>query len=494
VSLNRASGQLEPFVSALIDTHVNYSFAIGGTPLVGPGAQVNVAFSPEGNVTQLLYSTHGLAAGTEMPVLPADMASEKCQELYGGPDSSPVKPTLAYYAPPLSTGANFVLPHFDCNAGALGQDGATPLQQLVPALDDPRFVPKLFLEAISPDGKSIAAELSVTGGRAPYSVQWTSSNADLSGVPTDQFSLNYAIGPRDGVFPSSETLKAVVTDANGIQVGESQVIPLVPGDIITAVIPAATDGASVDLGRTGQGLFAPAAVGGVTDFGIERAVSDMCSGNVSGYSARMDDEAFKRFHWTGQSAWERDFKQSADHDVMVDNVDETFYCGHGSGQGFTFESNKDDGNLTYLDPRISANGDWGDIDLEWLALLSCQVLKGTHNGLSWAQRWGPAFDGLHLLLGFQTNAYDWSNFGRRFADYQLGRSFGFVTITLPVRAAWFQAAAEEQPSGVQSVVMGVIGPGGLSNYNDYFWGQGPTGPDVREPSITGYWRVTMTNP
>ncbi|MDX1600560.1 MAG: DUF6345 domain-containing protein, partial [Anaerolineales bacterium] len=109
-------------------------------------------------------------------------------------------------------------------------------------------------------------------------------------------------------------------------------------------------------------------------------------------------------------------------------------------------------------------------------------------------RWGPAFGGLHQLLGFETNAYDWGNFGKRFAQYQLGRNFGFIEYTLPVRAAWFQAASEKQPSNVRSVVMGVIGPSGSSNYNDYFHGQGPMGPDIRGSDIRGYWRVTFTVP
>ncbi len=42
--------------------------------------------------------------------------------------------------------------------------------------------------------------------------------------------------------------------------------------------------------------------------------------------------------------------------------------------------------------------------------------------------------------------------------------------------------------------MGVYGPGGVNNYNDYFWGQGPVGPDIPRTSIQGYWRVVVTVP
>jgi hypothetical protein len=95
------------------------------------------------------------------------------------------------------------------------------------------------------------------------------------------------------------------------------------------------------------------------------------------------------------------------------------------------------------------------------------------------------------LLGFETNAYDWPNFGGRFADYMLGRNFGFTTITLPVRAAWIQAAAEEQPDSVVTIVMGVFGPGGLTSYNDFFHGQGAVSPDLRGSDIHGWWRVRV---
>ena len=40
-----------------------------------------------------------------------------------------------------------------------------------------------------------------------------------------------------------------------------------------------------------------------------------------------------------------------------------------------------------------------------------------------------------------------------------------------------------------AVAIGVIGPAGCSNYDDYFWGKGPVGPDIRGANIHGWWRV-----
>jgi hypothetical protein len=60
---------------------------------------------------------------------------------------------------------------------------------------------------------------------------------------------------------------------------------------------------------------------------------------------------------------------------------------------------------------------------------------------------------------------------------------------MPIRSAWFLARDGHQPSSVIAVTMGVIGPAGCSNYNDYFWGKGAVGPDIRGSNIKGYWRV-----
>ena len=231
-----------------------------------------------------------------------------------------------------------------------------------------------------------------------------------------------------------------------------------------------------------------AAVGGVVDYGMERAVSNMGSGIQSGFNSRMSGGgALRRFNFVGQSCWERDFKQGGnglDH-VYTDNVDLTYYIGHGYGGGFTFESNQNDGELYYTD----AIGAWGNSDMEWLALTSCQVLKDTYGGKKWYDRWIPDFDGLHIMLGFETNAHDWDGFGYAFADWLHGK-FGIFP-PVRVRDAWFLAKSEQQPAADIAVAIGVIGPGGCHNMNDYFHGRGPVGPDIRKNQVQGCWRLNF---
>lgn len=461
---------------AQLDTQVHYRFMLNGVPLIGPGAQVSVAFGPSGAPTQFVHSLYSLSEGELVQVIPPSEAAEQCAALFEG-RAAKYDPRLVYYAPPLlGGGAQTILPHYDCGGVIpVEQEQANLLRTLVPAVESSELLPAVNLSA-SLQGEVVFAEAQVSGGKAPYSFAWSSSSADLSGVPADASKVEYVIQPRDQ--SPVEIVQVVVTDANGIQAQASQALSSPIG--------------ARNLVVTGP-RARPALVGGVTDFGVERAVSDLGAGNQSGYVNRMDDEAFKRFNWTGPSAWEIDFKQGGggiDH-LYVDNVDTLFYIGHGWGGGFTFESNVNDGSIVPAD----VVGAWGNVDLEWLTLLSCQVLKAEHGGQMWWQRWGPAFDGLHLLTGFQTNAYDVPAFGGRFADYMLGRKILFFELPpLPVRSAWFQASLDKQPGGVQAVVMGVYGPNGLTSYNDYFWGQGNVSPDLRGNNIRGYWRVVVTVP
>ena len=53
-------------------------------------------------------------------------------------------------------------------------------------------------------------------------------------------------------------------------------------------------------------------------------------------------------------------------------------------------------------------------------------------------------------------------------------------------------AIDKEPSGVVYRSMGNIAPGGVTNIGDFFWGQGPTGPDISVAGRTGQWSITGT--
>jgi hypothetical protein len=450
-----------------LDTHVFFQFDLGGRSLIGPGANLRIAFGPGGEPTALQAAFRQLRQEGETPILSLDEAARRCAGRYPNLKGN-IRPQLAYYAPSMLLPAvQKILPCFVCG-GEASVDGqqVSLLQSIIPASEDPALTPSVSLEA-SAGGALVKAKATAAGGTPPYTYQWSSSSTDLSGLPPGASSIEYEATPR--ADETSETVRVIVTDANGIQAQASQTVEV-------------TGGAG--------GLLFTAAVGGVSDYGTERGVSDLCAAQQSAFNARFALDGYtRRFNWADSTAWERDFKQGGtglDH-LYVDNADITFYMGHGSGQGFTFENNHDDTLLRYTD----AVGAWGNLDQEWMALLSCSVIADSWGGLNWAQRWGPTFDGLHLLLGFSNTAYDEDGFGNAFAQWMLGYRIGFITLPpMPIRSAWFLAKDGNQPSSVIACTMGVLGPSGLSGYDDYFWGKGPVGPDVRGANIHGYWRVS----
>ncbi|MEN6308022.1 MAG: DUF6345 domain-containing protein [Anaerohalosphaeraceae bacterium] len=466
---NTAGALLLPAVQ--LDTRVAFQQFFGSIPVIGPGAQFSARLGPDGQTTQLHIARRLMEAGEQVPLLTPQTAAVRAFAASSGQFIPEGEARLVYFAPSLMhKNTQFLVPHYDLGGIAFGAEGqqANKLRKLVPAVDDLRLVPQLTLNA-SAQGNLVLATASVKGGTGPYSYRWFSSSVDLSQYPSDASSIEYYAIPRGQVGPEIVTVQ--VTDDNGIAVEASQTLQI------------------QFLLQTPAGKVGPLTAS-VFDFGTERGVSDLCAANQAGFINRfLADGVQPRFNWACGSAWEDDFKQppAGNDTTYVDNADIVFYCGHGYGGGFTFESNIDDDYLTSAD----AAGAWGNGDLEWLALLSCQVLRDTYNGQSWATRWGPAFDGLHLMLGFQTNAYDWSGFGGRFADWTLGRDFFIFKLPpLPVRAAWCQAKAEQQPASVEAVVMGVVGPGWvISGWNDYVWGKGPVSADIRDGNIQAYWRI-----
>ena len=240
------------------------------------------------------------------------------------------------------------------------------------------------------------------------------------------------------------------------------------------------------------------------NYGIEWGEQILGGTIYSRYIETMVGKAHKEYSFEGHQSWEKDFKDysvGGYDDYFVDNVDMSAYIGHGRGDSITFDTSVDDGRLL----STEVDGAWGNRDLEFQALQSCSVLRETWGGQKWNERWGPTFNGLHLLCGFQTLAYvGTSNLFKYFAINQYDNKFTILN-------SWINAAEDDQPEDTQAVVMGPLINKTLADtddyksvdssfshlhiahYNDHIHGKnGGPGKDVPKSSIKGFWRIVYT--
>ena len=457
-----------------LDTTVNVDYLLGDARVTGPGMRTSVTFGPQGGVQGLTLATRSVERAGFVGIVGPDTAQEQCRRLHGA--NTPLgEPELVYYAPRLTgsggTGrgtVSYLLPHYACQVPDRGTDKLTD-GRLVPAA--PELTP--FADLVSTrDGAAMTGELHVTGGQEPYRIQWSSSTRGaLKG--TDAVSYATAVRGRRQV---AETLTATVTDANGITTSVSSTL-------------GAAGGKAEATGYGGQG-------GELASVGIENTVDEwQCAqDSAAGFKSVMQARGHSvRFDWRGMNAWESDFKKTSaggSDSSYVDAVDAQWYTGHGSPGGITFKNTThQDGDITPSDVR------WGDnVDLEWMQLESCQVLRDTNGAHDYFARWAPAFDGLHLLNGFDTNANCVpGGTGRRFAEYLFPRSFLFVTFpALTVQQAWRQMATDLEPSGRVWRSISPARSGWVTNLDDKFWGQGNVGPDIPRSQIIGYVSISGT--
>jgi uncharacterized protein DUF6345 len=446
-----------------IDTSVSFRLELGGLPASGQGAKLRITFAPDGSVTQLSDTLRQLERGDDVPIISPDEAEKACAALYDRGVRQGA-PTLGYLLPALGA-VQEIYPHYTCNPST---EEGTQAHRQIPAVEG--VGPKAAIKA-SRSGDKVFATADASGGAAPYSYDWSSSTTTLD--ETEGSEIGYE---RRSRFKSEdETLTLEVVDANGLATTASVAMP--------------GDGDFEGGGVPGGGGFGTLAIG-PTDVGIEQTVDEwQCAQDSAiGFKSVMASHAVPTaFDWRGWAAFEKDFKDvslGGWDTTYVDNVDAQWYTGHGSPSSFTFKSSVDDKWLTPAEAR------WGDWDLEWLQLESCQVLADTNGTHNYFSRWGGTIDGLHILNGFHTNAYCiGGGTGRRFAEYLFPTWWRGA---LTVRNAWAQMAIDKEPSGVVYRSMGNIASNGATNIGDFFWGQGPTGPDIRISGRSGMWSITGT--
>ena len=445
-----------------IDTRVSVDLKLGGISYEGPGAKISASFSGDASVSQLKYGCRKLAKGELVNLLDSNKVKETCRAMYnlsspkGKYEKLEMRTRLFYYAPPLDQNKlATIIPYYECSGTAFYGDRKVELMPyIIPAITDKRYVPELSLKT-SMDNNKMEAAVNITGGVPPYQIQWSSSSIGMRSG--DATSITFDLFRRGKEM--QEVLNIKVIDNNGVSTHLNKLILFNPD-----LLPS---------------LFAPSSRDAATrDYGTENAVLNQFGGLDQGFINAMNaDGVHRKFTWGGLNAWEQDFKKTED-DNWIDDTDITFYVGHGNVGLFTFENSTEDDSVLDND---DATGDWGHKDLEWLALYSCQVLGKGGDGQEPFRNWKQEFDGLHLLLGFHSNARVNNNFSGKFAANMLSSN-------MTVLQAWVDAVDDENVG--DCVVMGVFRRSdGAWNYNDHFHGKGSVGPDISGSSIGLGWYI-----
>ncbi len=508
-----AGGQ--SIVDNAIDTHVLYAFTLPdnpNTPLIGPGANVRMAFDSDGNCTQVNYALYRLRRSTDVPVIPKGQADLLVTNMFLqqiGPNAHiNLTSQVVYFAPAFSSvNPKFVYPYYSYG-GTFQQGDGPPValrQTLLPAVQN--GVQAGIIAVLR--GKSVTATAIVTGGSPPYTFAWSASSGSLK-TGENSSHVSFDATPHPGAKPGPPQVYLTVTDADGLTgtaITTAQPAPTgVGGGKYTA--QSGSSGSSGEGPSGSAGSFAGENGSGnpfddhtlYPEFYIFNTAGTEWIGSsgglggsapsAGGFVSRFQSEGIPvNFNWNDFNAWESDFKDPihGGHDSnWADSVDVVFYTGHGNSSGWWFPGSNDDNLATFHDAYLGNN------NLEWIVLACCLILQDTDGGLAWWQRWGGSFGGLHQMCTYTTVSYDNTVEGPIFANDILKTPFLWWNQPMKIREAWADAAVSSQPHGAGVIygIMGVIGPSGLADYDDYYWNKGNVGPDIRNGDIRGYWRLS----
>jgi hypothetical protein len=528
--------------TANLDTHVTYRFTLDGYLLVGPGAQVQMSYGPDGNVTRLLHAVRSLKKGPSVQIITADEMRDRFARYL--PDDAEISLRLVYWAPPLRGGLcasprwhpSTIIPWYAVTITRRVTDPRTRTQQtitsrvhLVPATDDPRFVPSLAVAAAAPDGTRVEAHARATGGTPPYTYLWAGSNPEASASNGD--SVRYIPQVRDyrGVLAAqtmerTENLSVTVIDANGVRVQA--------GDSVhVAAQPAPQSHNSITYGCESPNDPGPSPTDG--SYAPERIAWQQAMG------APGQGGGSQRFCWLADDSWPGDYIEpippgslepspwiNGDADYSnwgINTTNMMLYNGDGWPWGFaemypgaTLADYNNSGGATLSAPSagdvqigsqsytVNYNGAWGaphqGDSLQWLAMYACEILDDDGSNPPPWQRWGPAFNGLHSMLGFYSDASDAGvGFMTDFPYLILGLNLGFIAIPpQTIVQGWLNSAMANNMGtpAAMGPVFNLEYEGqtvSICDYFDYYWAKGPVGPTIPQSLINGWWYIQGTN-
>jgi len=149
--------------------------------------------------------------------------------------------------------------------------------------------------------------------------------------------------------------------------------------------------------------------------------------NLSG----KQGDPYSTIHWEGianpidDTTGERNWNKSEDANTMANNADFAFHAGHGEADRIAFGTQNTAYDLYRSDMEFGGNNG----KAKWVALSACKVL----NQSTWTN-WKSVFNGLHILMGFDTEGKLGPDQGGQFAKRMTGG--GLYPAPVSISDAW----------------------------------------------------------
>jgi Family of unknown function (DUF6345) len=468
---------------------IDLRLSLAGLQTYGPGAKVQVLLGTKNEIIGLFHAVPRLRKIAEVRLNPPRMLRLALEKKLGvPPEQIELKDAkLAYLVESALSGNRMVHPTYiltlSTKTTSKRRDREVEVEFMTHPLPASRFAPVIVIKASRApieiaSRTPLRLSATVSGGKAPYKIVWESNIDGVLGEGPRLAAKGLSIAHRERQVVC-HTLKATVTDANGLQDSYSVLVQVQPaeGDIVRGDSPVRGDvPGDPFVGVEWCNLYHGAP--GLADIsGTAESAQGFKTGiqGLSNWSSRFD--------WGNDAAWEQDFKfltapGGGTDSYWADNVHFAFFAGHGGSGAFYFGSQTDDHQMAAEDAH------WGDGILNWVVLHACLTMRAN---FEWSV-WCDAFRGLHAMFGFHTITEG--------STPPLGSRFAFwASLQLPfegpldLRAAWRLACSECFDGSVENAVI-YANQAGTDTQNDHLPGFGYVSPDPSSPNGWVYERRT----
>lgn len=367
-----------------------------------------------------------------------------------GTEQIALEPKLNFEGVQVTVGdATFVLKDLSVPAVQSGPGGFGPLVSITAPASGSTFVP----------GSDVTLTGSISDGTAPYTYTWELDDGTvlkagtLAAAGTVSHTTNQLPVISHNGFPAATTVHLRVQDSDGAErealvslrptVAPSNYLPVIvrsAQQAATAARPQPAGPITIAASNYSFGIeagsdYPPYGPGGPDLGGVPP--------DANGFRSALLGYGWTQiFYWSNAFAWERDWRDCSlgggDCTYGVDRADFVYYSGHGSNGGISLPSSVDSSWFPGTNARFQR--------ARWVGFSSCLTLRAQWTPASEApiRNWFNAFQGAHMLLGFNSLMADVA-FGGPLIDNMRVPSFlgfEFPSLQRTIREAWVLTAFE----------------------------------------------------